>query len=36
VKVYPTSTTVYTLNCNGSTWTTSVLVNNPGQIEVNP
>jgi hypothetical protein len=36
VNVYPTSTTVYTLNCNGSTWTTSVLVNNPDQIEVNP
>jgi hypothetical protein len=36
VSVDPTSTTVYTLNCNGSTWTASVLVNNPGQIEINP
>jgi hypothetical protein len=35
VAVSPTSTTVYTLSCGFLTATTTV-VNNPGQIEVNP
>ncbi len=35
-QVTPTSTTVYTLTCNGVSTSTTVVVQNPSQKEVNP